>query len=298
MSSKHSPLPTSVERSDEQSAAPVLRLARWLVCPLCFILLQWTLLVAPSAVLPRVPALWDVPSNVSLEASLPPRPKSMLAAFALGRQVEAYEALGCGPNGSSSGGSSSGGGGGGGSGSSNSGRQLRSRRQSPPDTTSEASPCDRIRARAGASLDAPPLTALQMASAPRMIEDSLTLSARVFGLLNFVNFIWLVAVAGALCTVGPCVVYLFGDVMKRLARAVFDHAVLPLHRAGAFEVAAYVAAAPPDGAGVPLPGLARGRRGDGRAERRRRAAPVLGLLDVALRAGARHQQSCGEWRWW
>ena len=76
-----------------------------------------------------------------------------------------------------------------------------------------------------------------------MIEDSLTLSARVFGLLNFVNFIWLVAVAGALCTVGPCVVYLFGDVMKRLARAVFDHAVLPLHRAGAFEVAAYVAAA-------------------------------------------------------
>lgn len=221
MSSKHAPLPTSVERPHE--AAPALPLARWLVCPLGFIVLQWTVLVGPQTVLPLVPALWSVPSNVSVEASLPPRPKSMLAAFELGRQVEAYEAAGCGDNLAPQ-------------------RQLRTRRQSPPNTTGEASPCDRHRARAGAALDAPPLTALQMASAPRMIEDSLSLSARAFGLLNFVNFIWLLAVAGALCTVGPCVVYLFGDVVKRIARGVFEHLVLPLHKAGAFEVAAYVAA--------------------------------------------------------
>eukprot|EP00966_Prymnesium_polylepis_P261607 6042885-Prymnesium_polylepis.1 len=93
--SKHSALPTAAENRP-QDAASAAGLVRWLVCPIAFVALQWALLVGPQAVLAQAPALWTVPSNVSVEASLPPRPKSMLAAFELGRAVEAYEALGCG----------------------------------------------------------------------------------------------------------------------------------------------------------------------------------------------------------
>eukprot|EP00933_Yihiella_yeosuensis_P019882 TRINITY_DN16032_c3_g1_i1.p1 TRINITY_DN16032_c3_g1~~TRINITY_DN16032_c3_g1_i1.p1 ORF type:complete len:456 (-),score=54.66 TRINITY_DN16032_c3_g1_i1:54-1421(-) len=181
------------------------QIARWLLCPVCFILGEWILLWKTEAVISVWPALWSTEGGKGIDEVLPAHPKTRLQAFDLGWQASAY-AEHC------SGGKSS-------------------------------AKCDEILKKAGDAIEAKQaLTPKQLAKLRELLvelENQRSVVDRVYGLFTFVNIIWVTAILGIVCTVGPFLAYLFGRQLTEAARVVFQKVVLPavetLHEVGGWE---------------------------------------------------------------
>lgn len=192
-----------------------LRIARWLLSPVVFVVCQWLLFKSPQTFLRWCVPLWEVDSEAAGAIDLlPPHPKSKSQSFELGRHFEAYRRADCGEAGA------------------------------------EQQVCDDALRRAGEVLGTPlPLTSAQLGMLPQLIADldaQRSIVDRVLGFFSFVNVVWLISIVGVIATVGPAIGYLFGPMLLKLATVLLNNLLIPvvslLHRIGAFEVAAYTLA--------------------------------------------------------
>lgn len=71
-----------------------LSIARWLVCPVIFVIAQWRLFLSPAGIITLVPALWDT-GGPGIADMLPPHPQTRKQAFDLGWQASIYGASSC-----------------------------------------------------------------------------------------------------------------------------------------------------------------------------------------------------------
>lgn len=191
---------------------PPKRIARWLLCPLLFVLGLWTLLLQPG-LFAAFPSLWST-GGKGLQEVLPPHPKSRVQTFELGWHAARYEEH-C------------------------SGR-----------APSSSERCAETLRLAGEAVQWPePLSEAQLLGVKALLADldaQRSVVDRTLGLLSFVNIIWLVSIVGILATVGPFVAYIFGPFLISIVGRLFNQVILPtikaLHRWGVLEAAAYTVA--------------------------------------------------------
>lgn len=148
---------------------------------------------------------------------LPPHPKTRGQAFDLGRQASLFEEYGC-----------------------------------TNSTSIEEQPerCRMLLQRAGTAVGkGEPLQPSQLLGARAFItelEAQKSIVDRVTGFFSFVNIVWMVSIIGILLTVGPCLAYLIGPFLAKLASALIEHVIAPvatyLHRVGFLEFLAFMLA--------------------------------------------------------
>lgn len=165
---------------------------RWLLWPTVFVPLGWSLLLSPAPVLQLTPALWKTATaNASLALKLP---RSRAQAFELGWHASLYAAC----------------------------------VHSLP-----AENCTvHIEAATAASGAAAPLTPSQLTQstlrAGLVLEDEeRSVAQRILGLFSFVNLVWLVSIFGALATLVPFVLYVFGEKIAQLLKTLYTELLVP-----------------------------------------------------------------------
>lgn len=182
--------------------------ARWLLCIVIVVIANWQLLVAPAAVLSVVPALWW-PPEATTAAPLPRHPKTRIETFELGWHAARYDAASC------------------------------------PSEPAASTTCSSILSDAGQVLGGTRITGHQLMTVRNLLQamdEERSVIDRIMGFFSFVNLVWLVSIIGILATVGPFLAWTFGQLALRIARFLYDHVILPGHRVGVFEVAAYALA--------------------------------------------------------
>ena len=66
--------------------------ARFLLCPLIFVLAQWALLLHPEPSIALLPALWTVDAALPDTTTPTPNPRTHSASFTLGYEAARFEA--------------------------------------------------------------------------------------------------------------------------------------------------------------------------------------------------------------
>ena len=179
---------------------------RWLLLPTVFVLLQWSLFLSPALVLAFVPALWaTAPANASKALKLP---LTRVQAFDLGWHAARYD-------------------------------QCVQRNES--DLCTEH--MDAARAAIGSPLLTPDQLTLSVLRVNLKLEDEdRSVVQRILGFFNFVNLVWLVSIIGLLLTIGPFIIYMVGKTIAKVLLELYNSLLVPMHKIGVFEVAAYALA--------------------------------------------------------
>jgi len=182
--------------------APMM--ARWLLLPVAFVALEWTLYVAPDAVTRNVPALWSTArSNVVVLR----KPRTRVQSLELGYHAARYESCMASYLGS--------------------------------DCSAHLEAASNI---VGTTLNATYFSLDNLRAELLLEDEERSIAQRILGLFSFVNLIWLVSIIGALLTVGPFILYVLGAHLAKIATMLYEHVVVPLHKAGLFELLAYALA--------------------------------------------------------
>jgi len=73
-------------------------------------------------------------------------------------------------------------------------------------------------------------------------DEERSVGQRILGFFSFVNIIWTVSIFGALLTVGPFFLYILGEHIAKVLKALYTELLVPMHKFGLFELCAYVTA--------------------------------------------------------
>ena len=196
-----------------------LACVRWLLCPVVLIVLLWLLLLQSNYMLEYTPPLWSVANVSSANA---PVPSTARAAYDLGWQAALYADAGCEDAPAAP----------------NSSRHMRAQHSGQH---AKEHRCRELLEAAGRAVNATltPAQLARMRALLQQMEAQRSAVDRVTGFFSFVNVVWAVSIVGLLATVGPCLAYAVGPTLLRLAAHVYELILVPLHRIGIFEVAAY-----------------------------------------------------------
>jgi len=236
------------QRADRQRQGSVLGALyiwlRWWMWALAYTALCWALCVAPSPALARLPAggllLHGQPHREPgalspLARVLPPVPATPHAAFVLGGLAERVEAAMAAANAAATAAANA-----------NDDAQAAGEALLP-----EAVPP--LLARAAGLVGRPSLSLDELRAVEARLLDAEShrgVLARVSGAFSFINLVWLLSIVGIAVSLGPSIVHALRPLRARLLRAarwLFHNVIEPLavrlHVYGAFEAAAWLAAA-------------------------------------------------------
>jgi len=179
---------------------------RWLLPPVAFVCLEWSLLLKPATVLDSTPILW---TTAAVNASLSLRmPHTRVHAFELGWHAALYAAC------------------------------VSS---APVENCSVH--VDAASAVIGAArVTAKQLTWADMVAGLQLEDEERSVGQRILGFFSFVNIIWVVSIFGVLLTVGPFILYMVGEYIAQVLKALYTELLLPMHKLGVFELCAYALA--------------------------------------------------------
>ena len=179
---------------------------RWLLLPIIFVCFQWSLLLSPSQVLHGTPTLWTTAAeNASLALKLP---YTRVQAFQLGWHAALYTSC------------------------------VASALPSKNCTTyvdaanAFLSPTSHLTSKQ--------LTQSYLHTGLQLEDEDRSIGQRVIGFFNFVNLIWIVSILGALLTVVPFFLYIFGEQIAKILKTLYTNVLVPMHKLGMFELCAYV----------------------------------------------------------
>lgn len=208
-----------------QAALPPLTLARWLAWPMAFVMCQWLMLFKPHEFTTRVPSLWET-GGKGLVDVLPPTPKTRVQIFQLGWHWRHYSE-----------------------------NCLSDSTCFEWSTTIKEQCAQTTKDQCAQTLQAAaevvgltkPLTEKQLLGMKDYLAEldaQKSVTDRVMGFFSFMNIIWLLAVLGITLTVVPCIAYLVGPVLLKVAQALKEKVLKPLaiflHNWGFFEAVAYL----------------------------------------------------------
>ncbi|GMI36746.1 hypothetical protein TrCOL_g6276 [Triparma columacea] len=177
---------------------------RWLLLPVAFVCLEWSLLLSPSIVLDSTPVIWTTSAtNASLSLKLP---HTRVQAFELGWHAAQYAAC------------------------------LRT---TPNDGC--VAHVDAANAAVGPAsrMTAEQLTQVNLQAELQLEDEERSIGQRVLGFFSFVNIIWVISIFGGLLTVGPFLLYVFGEQIVKVLKALYTDLLVPMHKLGVFELCAY-----------------------------------------------------------
>lgn len=179
---------------------------RWLLLPIIFVCFQWSLLLSPSQVLHSTPTLWTTAAeNASLALKLP---YTRVQAFQLGWHAALYTSC------------------------------LASAVPSKNCTTH----VDAANAVLSPTSYLTPkqLTQSYLHTGLQLEDEDRSIGQHVIGFFNFVNLIWVVSILGALLTVVPFFLYIFGEQIAKILKTLYTNVLVPMHNLGMFELCTYV----------------------------------------------------------
>ena len=177
---------------------------RWLLLPVAFVCVEWSLLLTPATVLDTTPSLWTTAvDNASLSLKLP---HTRLQAFQLGWHAALYTAC------------------------------VRT-------TLADSCTVhiDAANAAIGPTsrMTAEQLTQSNLQAGLQLEDEERSTGQRILGFFSFVNIIWVVSIFGGLLTVGPFLIYVFGTLISKVLIALYTDLLVPMHKLGVFELCAY-----------------------------------------------------------
>jgi len=178
--------------------------ARWLFLPTVFIVAQWACYLAPAKVVVSTPALWvTAEANASKSLKLP---HTRVQSLELGWHAALFSAC---------------------------------VQQLPVENCTQH--VDAANAVVGpTSALTPAQLELSHLRADLLLEDEeRSVAQRVLGFFSFVNLVWLVSIFGGILTIGPCVLYVFGEALAKMLNSLYRLLLVPMHKAGVFELLAY-----------------------------------------------------------
>jgi len=180
---------------------------RWLLLPTVFIVLQWACYLAPAKVIVSTPALWTTAdANASKSLKLP---HTRVQSLELGWHAALFSAC---------------------------------VQQLPVDNCTHHVVAANAAVGPTSALTPAQLKLSHLRGDLLLEDEERSVTQRVLGFFSFVNLVWLISIFGGVLTIGPCVLYVFGETMAKLLKSLYESLLVPMHKAGVFELLAYAAA--------------------------------------------------------
>ena len=183
---------------------PILSLVRLIACASIFVVFMWMIVIFPT-ILEQIPLLWPLPKDEGHSVALL-RPSNVLEAFDLGVQAREYASLSC------------------------------------NESVAANATCADVLKAAGEAIGAGPLTHAQLIGIRDIVEavaNERSVGDRILGFFSFVNILWTISIVGVAATVGPCLYYVFGEQLRKAAEVFYKNFIVPAHKWGVLEAAAY-----------------------------------------------------------